>query len=140
MVYFTLKEFEKSKTAEKLGINNVIPYSKILNIQYLIDKVLNPIREKYGKPITISSGYRSPALNKAVGGVPTSQHLADNNCAAADIDVGNKLDNEKLFNLIKEMVNNKEIDVDQLINEHQFDWIHISIKRTGNNRNQVFYL
>jgi hypothetical protein len=138
--YFTVKEFEKSATAEKLKISNTLPSDKLLNVLYLIDKVLNPIREKYGKCITISSGYRCPALNKAVGGVANSQHLADNDSAAADIDVGNKVDNKELFNLIKEMINKKEIIVDQIIDEKNFDWIHISVKRLGENRNQIFKL
>jgi hypothetical protein len=137
MVYFTLKEFERSNKADQLGIKNVIPGDKVLNVQYLIDKVLTPVREKYGKPIIISSGYRCPELNKAVGGVSNSQHVANDNAAAADLDVGGKEDNKKLFNLIKEMVENKEIVVDQLLDEKNFDWVHISVKRIGKNRNQI---
>jgi uncharacterized protein YcbK (DUF882 family) len=63
----------------------------------LIDRILDPLREKYGKPIIVNSGYRCPKLNKCVGGVSTSQHVKGQ---AADITGKSAIENKKLFNLI----------------------------------------
>ena len=75
-----------------------------------------------GAPIIITSGYRSPFLNKAVGGVATSQHL---NGEAADIDIGSL--NRVLFKIMKEMVEKGEITVGQLLEENRGSWIHVSL-------------
>ena len=83
MKYFTIAEMVKSDTADRLGINNRLPRELLANTGYLIEKVLDPVREWYGKPIYVNSGYRCPELNKAVGGVPDSFHLTG---CAADID------------------------------------------------------
>lgn len=73
--YFTIAELCASNTAKEKGINNTPSQAEKVNLSLLITHVLNPIREKYGKPIRVSSGYRNAALNKAVGGVSNSQHL-----------------------------------------------------------------
>lgn len=70
---FALSEFEKSDTAIKKGIDNSIPQEYVLSLQGLAENVLQPVRDKFG-PVIITSGYRSPALNKAIGGSQTSQH------------------------------------------------------------------
>ena len=137
--YFTLEELAESQIATAKGIINVIPPELEINFQTLINDVLNPIRYQYGKPINVSSGYRCKELNEAVGGVSTSQHTGINGSAAADITVGKRGDNKILFQLIYKMVKGKEISVDQLINENNYLWIHISTKTDKKqNRNQIF--
>ena len=86
MKHFTLKEFVKSDTARRLGIDNTPSPQVEERLRQLVDYVLDPLREAYGKPIYVNSGYRCPALNRAVGGVAHSQHLTGE---AADITGGN---------------------------------------------------
>ena len=81
---FTLSEFVKSQQAERLGIDNTPPQVVINNLKQLVVNVLQPVRMHYGKTMVVSSGYRSPALNKAVGGSKTSDHMTG---CAADIEV-----------------------------------------------------
>ena len=82
MKYFTIRELTKSNTAVRKGINNT-PNSTIINsLTELINNVLDPLREKWGAPIKVSSGYRCPALNRAIGGATNSQHMKGE---AADI-------------------------------------------------------
>lgn len=133
MKYFTISELCKSDTANKLGIKN-IPSEEIKeNLTALVENVLDPLREWYGKPIYVNSGYRCPELNKAVGSkAKKSQHLYGQ---AADIDVNSKSENKKLFDFI---ANN--LDFDQLINESNFSWVHVSFKKNGVNRKQILML
>ena len=95
-----------------------------MKLQKLCSEVLQPIRDKFKKPIVVTSGYRCPKLNAAVGGVRTSQHLLGE---AADISVGGKYQNNQLFELIFQMIINKEIQVGQLIDEYDYRWLHISL-------------
>lgn len=88
-------------------------------------------REKYGKPIRVSSGYRSAILNRSVNGATSSQHRLGE---AADITVGSKEENRKLFEIIR-----LELPFDQLIDEKDFSWVHVSF-REGRNRKQVLKL
>lgn len=134
---FTLEELIYSNTANSRNIDNSPSEEIIDNLESLAKNVLQPIRDKYGKAINITSGYRCKELNKAVGGVSNSQHCTGN---AADIDVGDKEDNKKLFQLIENMVKNKEIIVDQLLDEARYTWIHVSYRNDGNNRNQILHL
>ena len=85
----------------------------------LVDNVLDPLREAWGRPLTVSSGYRCPALNRAVGGSATSHHMDG---MAADITTGNKVDNRRLFQLII----NLKLPFTQLIDERDFSWVHVS--------------
>jgi len=130
--YFTISEFVRSETAEKRGIDNKLPKEFLPNVQSLIDKVLDPLREAYGKPIIVTSGYRCPALNNAVRGSATSQHMSGQ---ATDITAGSRKENKRLFYLIQEL----GIDFDQLIDEKGFSWVHVSY-REGNNRKQILSL
>ena len=127
--YFTNNELIDSATAKRLGIKNEPTKAQWINLFAIRDNVLNPLREKFGKPIRITSGYRSPELNKAVGGKPTSQHTKGE---AVDITAVNKADNKELFELCK------TLDFDQLIDESNFTWIHISYKVP--NRKQIWKL
>lgn len=131
MKYFTIKELCKSSTATAKGIDNS-PNSEIVNnLEQLIDNILDPLRERYGKPITVNSGYRCPELNKAVGGSKTSHHMKG---LAADITVGSPKKNKVLFDLIKEM----DLPFDQLIDEKKLSWVHVSYSTKP--RKQILYL
>lgn len=134
MEYFTMGEFIRSDTAAKLGIDNRCKMEHVPNIKALVANVLDPLRKAYGKPIRITSGFRCPKLNKAVGGSPTSQHMSG---MAADI-VGTPntvAENTRLFYLIQSL----ELPFDQLIDEKGMKWVHVSfcLKK---NRYQVLKL
>lgn len=132
MKYFTIEEMTKSSTATAKHIDNTPNQTAIDNLTKLIEIVLDPLREWYGKPIKVNSGYRCEALNKAVGSkTKKSQHLYGE---AADITVGTKKGNRKLFNYIKD-----NLPFDQLINESNFSWVHVSY-REGRLRKQVLAL
>jgi hypothetical protein len=128
--YFKLSEFINSATANRSGINNIPSFEVVDNLNRLAD-YLDGIRAKFGKPISISSGYRCPMLNKAVGGVVNSQHLKG---LAADLVCS---DMEKLLSIIRETKG-----FDQVITEHNKGsksyWIHVSVAPvSGKPRNQV---
>ena len=132
---FTVDELCRSKTAQRRGIDNTPTPSIRVNLEKLIANVLQPLRDKYGKPIIVDSGYRCPKLNQVVGGAKTSQHLFGQ---AADIHTvsDSVKDNKELFDLAKQMIENKEIIVGQLINEYNYNWVHISIP-DGKHKNQI---
>ncbi len=133
MKYFTVAELCKSDTADRKGIDNKIPKNLVSNVQALVDNVLDPLREAYGKPIKVNSGFRSPALNKAVGGSATSDHMQGR---AADITGGSPAENKKLFNLVQSI----GLSFDQLIDEKNFAWVHVSYRSEKENRKQVLKL
>lgn len=133
MKYFTIAEFVRSETADRRGIDNKLPKELLPNVKALVDNVLDPLREAYGKPVTVTSGYRCPALNKAVGGSATSDHMKG---CAADITVGSPKENRRLFYLIQEL----GLDFNQLIDEKNFSWVHVSYRNDGNNRKQILSL
>lgn len=118
---FKLEEFTFSSAALRLGIQNIPGPNEVENIRQLCITILQPVRERFGKPIRITSGYRCPILNQAVGGSKTSQHLYGE---AVDIVCSNNL---VLWNLFKSMIVAKEIIVGQLINEKNLRWIHVSL-------------
>ena len=100
MKYFSISELTYSTKARELHIDNTpFSYAIVDNLTSLIDNLLDPIREAWGKPLHVNSGYRCSALNKAVGGKPTSQHLKGE---AADITAGSKAENKKLCEMIKD--------------------------------------
>jgi len=112
------------------GLPNTPGQLAIENLEYLVEKVLDPAREATGVPIEVTSGYRSAAVNAAIGGVSNSQHVTGQ---AADITTA---DMAKLFAWLR-----AHATFDQLIWEFgstaQPGWIHVSIKRLGGNRMQV---
>jgi len=119
--YFTLDELIYSATAKLKNIDNTPNGAIKKNLEILIEQ-LDKIREKYGKPIYINSGYRCPKLNKAVKGVDTSQHQLG---CAADLDTRKGHDeNQKLYDLIA-----KNFNFDQLLWENNGAWIHFSYVR-----------
>lgn len=125
--FFTINEFTRSATADARGIDNSLPAELTDAAKYTLSR-LDDIRERYGYPIYITSGYRCQKLNKAVGGKPTSQHLR---AEAADL----RWD----ANLLKFIL--QRCQFDQLIEEKsgKTKWIHISFKRDGE-RNQYLRL
>ena len=133
--HFTLEEFTRSSTAKSRGINNTVPLQFIPSLRNLCEKVLEPLREQVKEPVIISSGYRCPALNKAVGGKNTSQHMKGEAC---DIYIEDKEKLRKWFAILMDG------DFDQLIFERNrrtgHCWIHVSCKLdTSLNRHQVIY-
>lgn len=130
MKYFTIDEMIQSDTAQKKGIDNTPSKKEEQNLVALIENILDPLREKYGKPIIVTSGFRCKELNKAVGGASTSQHLTGE---AADIRTveDTKQENKKLFDLIQEL----NLPFDQLIDEYNLNWVHVSY--SSRNRRQV---
>lgn len=128
--YFSLSEFLNSATAKRLRIDNTPSFEVVDNLNKLAD-YLDVIREKVGKPILISSGFRCPVLNKAVGGVSNSQHQKG---LAADLICA---DMESLEKVLRETGG-----FDQLIKEHRKGsnsfWYHVSVApRNGKPRQQV---
>lgn len=133
MKYFTLKELTHSARAEREGISNQPDEDQIENLTALVENILDPLREACGRPIYVSSGFRSVRVNRMVGGKANSQHLKGE---AADISVGTKSGNEELFKLCQEL----NLPWDQLIDESGFSWLHISYKKRGRNRKQILHL
>jgi hypothetical protein len=114
-----------------LGIDNT-PNSEIVkNLKQLVEYILDPLRERYKKPIYVNSGYRCDALNKAVGGSKNSSHLYG---LAADITAGSPEENKILFELIQEL----DLPFQQLIDEKNFSWIHVSF--SNNPKKQILHL
>lgn len=134
MKYFTIGELMRSETASAKGIDNRIPKAVLPNVINLIEKVLDPLREEYGKPIRVTSGYRCDELNRAVKGSATSHHCKG---MAADI-VGTpatKDENKRLFYMIQSL----RLPFTQLIDEGNFSWVHVSLD-PDNVKRQVFSL
>lgn len=136
MKHFTIAELCRSTTADNKCIDNTPAPEIREKLQTLIEELLDPIREAWGKPIRVNSGYRCPALNKAVGGVSTSQHQKGE---AADLNAGDPAKNRELFDKIVEMQKTGRIAFDQLIDEARYKWVHISYRKTDN-RGQVLHL
>lgn len=130
---FTLEELCASETAKKLGIRNNPGQTDIINLCALVHHVLQPLREAMHEPIKIGSGFRSLALNNAVGGVRNSQHMRGE---AADLCIdGDLAKGKKWFEWIK-----AHCEFDQLIWEHNAKgsyWVHVSYRADGLNRKQV---
>ena len=130
--YFTISELTASATASAAGIDNTPSADALRRLQYLADHTLDAVRELWSRPITVNSGYRSPELNRRVGGATGSQHLKGE---AADITTGTAAGNLQLV----EMIRKSGISFDQLIDEKHGQWIHISC-RLGSVGNRQQYL
>ena len=127
---FVLSEITRSNTAKRLGISNEPTKEHLENMQRLISNLIQPMRDELG-PVRISSGYRSKALNRAIGGSTKSQH-----CKGEALDLqfwkDGKMWNKEIYNWIL----NSHLEFDQMINEFDFAWIHISLKKVES-RKQV---
>lgn len=131
---FKLEEFIKSNTATAKGIDNTPTEEQLENIKFVAEQ-LQLIRNTYKQPIYITSGFRSEKLNNAVGGSKTSQHMDG---LAVDINQGSKTRNHNLFLIIKRMMK-VGLQVHQLIDENNFNWIHIGFKQ-DNPRGEIKHL
>lgn len=131
--HFTLEELTRSATAKARGIDNTPTERDKNNLKRLAAEVLEPLRKMAGVPIIVTSGYRCPKLNAAVGGEPTSQHMRGE---AADIKCA---DNRMLFAAAMELMLLGKIKVGQLIDEKKYAWLHISLPTLTMN-NQVMHL
>ena len=131
----SLTEFSNSNTAKRKGIDNTPKDEHLEAAKELAENIFQPIRDHFGNPIWLSSGYRSEALNKAIGGSKTSQHCKGE---AMDIDMDGKGDptNAEIFYYIKD-----NLPFDQLIwefgNDENPSWVHVSYKKGGPQRGQI---
>lgn len=133
---FTLREFLRSAAARRLGIKNVPTEEQIENMRALAQNVLEPIRTRFG-PYRLTSGFRSTALNKAIGGSSKSQHSKGE--AADGEPLNHRYTNVDVVNWVQ-----GNVEFDQLILEYydpaegpRSGWIHVSYKRNGKNRCQA---
>lgn len=135
--HFSVEELCKSKTASRLGIQNVPDEEQLLNINALIDNVLEPVRNAFKRPIGVTSGFRCAKLNAAVGGETHSQHQKGE---AADI-ISLHEGYQGTFLIAKIIVRIGGFDQCILENVGPKDllpqWVHVSFKRDGNNRGQI---
>ena len=147
--HFALEEFTRSATADKLHICNLPSFNEIDNLVQLCEEVLEPLREQFQTPLVITSGYRSPLVNKLVGGVANSQHQKGE---AADIRLPKSshpsadgichTDLEKARQWIDWLVQNVNFDQCILETANQKDyWLHLSCKSDlTQNRHQGIHL
>ena len=138
---FTLEELTKSSTASRYKIDNTPTKEARELLEKLCKEVLQPIRETYGKPIIVESGYRCPRVNTLVGGAANSDHKYG---AAADIHTVSDTvsDNKELFNLIVKMSKDGKIKCRQILDEYNYNWVHVSINHKNNaaKNNQVLHI
>lgn len=127
--HLDLVEVTRSDYAKKNGINNMPNAEHTENLIELANHIFEPIRKHLNKPIHISSGYRSKELNAKIGGASNSQHTLGQ---AIDIDQGNWKDNVEIFEFIK-----NNLEYDQLINEFDYDWVHVSYNPNGKQRKEI---
>lgn len=133
MKYFSIEEFIKSATAISNKIDNTPGIQEKENINALVENILDPLREAYNKPIIITCGFRSKALNDIVKGSKTSQHMTGQ---AADIrSIEDTVqENKKIFDLIQKL----NLPYDQLIDEYNYNWIHVSY--SPRHRRQILHI
>lgn len=134
---FSYDELIASATAKRLGLDNTPTPEEKEKLRQLAEDILQPIRDAWKGVIVVNSGYRCEALNKAVGGVKNSQHRLGE---AADIKVGGKERNRKLFNFIYKLIQKGDIKVGQLIDEYNYQWIHVSLPRKNKENNQILHI
>ena len=125
---FVLSEITRSNTARRKGISNEPEKEHLASLQTIITELVQPMRDAIG-PIRISSGYRSPKLNKAIGGSSRSQH-----CKGQALDLQFWQDGKMNNKVIYDWVLDSGLDFDQMINEFDFAWIHISFNSSKNRR------
>ncbi len=129
--HISIEEATLSPTALRLGIDNTPNEDVLVNMKLVAERCFEPIRNWYGKPIKVNSFYRCDALNKAVSGSATSQHVQGK---AIDISTGTKAGNKLIYEWAK-----NNLIFDQLINEYDYAWVHISYNK-NNNRNQTLII
>ena len=123
---FTVSEITRSNTAKRKGIDNSPTDKHLKSLQLMITHLIQPIRDELG-PIRVTSGYRSPKVNRAVGGSRKSQH-----CKGEALDLQFWRDGKMINKEIYDFVINSDLKFDQMINEFDFSWIHLSYNHTRN--------
>ena len=134
--HLSLSEVTRSESAKRNQISNMPTGEHIANFMLLAEKIFEPIREHFGVPIHISSGYRSKELNAKIGGSATSQHCKGQ-AIDIDMDGGNgEVTNRMVFDFIK-----NKLDFDQLIwefgTDFNPDWVHVSFVKNGNRKQKL---
>jgi hypothetical protein len=127
---FVLSEITRSNTAKRLGISNEPTKKHLENMQRIISNLVQPMRDQLG-PIRITSGYRSQALNRAIFGSSKSQHCKGQALDLQFWEMG-QMNNKIIYDWILE----SGLEFDQMINEFDYSWIHLSLKEKDN-RKQV---
>lgn len=138
MKYFSINELCNSETAKKKGIPNIPTDEVKKHLTELVDNLLDPLREAWGTPIKITSGYRCTALNKAIGGSTTSAH---NSGYAVDMVPANgKITEFKSF--VMTWLKKNNLKFDQYINEFSgaSQWVHLSIKNNSGAQRKQYML
>ena len=116
--FFSFEELSSSASAKSIGFYITSSAEVLMNMKRLINRVLDPARKALGMPITVNSGFRSPALNAAVGGAARSYHLSGR---AADLNAGSRKLNLRLYDILKNLPHV------ELINEQNATWIHVAL-------------
>lgn len=131
---FSLEEMCRSNTARVRGLPNVPNAEQVKNLQQLCENVLQPLRDLLGKPVVINSGFRSQAVNMAVGGAKNSQHMKGE---AADIKCKDYPYAKKIYAWIMD-----NLEFDQVILERKGKsvWVHVSFRTNGKNRQQALQI
>ena len=138
--YFELSEFIKSETAEKKGIDNTPTFEVVAHLRELRDNILDDLREAWGGPIIVTSGFRCKALNKAVNGSPTSDHPYG---YVADLQPKDKRRTAKFVLWAACWLKDSGKRYDQVIDERVNGerWLHVSIRHAdGSQRMQNFVI
>lgn len=125
MKHFTIQELSITNS----GLQNIPSVTEQKNLRKLVENVLDPLRELYGKPIHVNSGYRSPLVNRKVNGAVNSDHVKG---MAADITAGSREENKKLYDLIRD-----NFTFRQLISEYDFQWVHVSYNENDNKKQEL---
>lgn len=123
MKYFTMNELCASATARRKGINNTPGKFEAANLTALVENVLDPLREAWGAPVIVTSGYRCRSLNAVVGGAKSSQH-----CTGQAADIRTVSDRPEDNRRLRDLIVMLDLPFDQLIDEFQCDWIHVSYR------------
>ena len=136
MTYFTISELTASDTAKAKGIDNSPTTEARANLVTLVNTLLDPLREAWGKPLRVTSGYRGFRLNSAVGGSKTSAHCYG--YAADIVPVGESITDFKAF--VLDWLKTSRVKYDQYIDEKNArgsEWVHLAIRnRQGEQRKQ----
>lgn len=132
--HFKLSEFTRSSTADKYGFKNTPNENQVANLKALCENVLEPLRQHFNVPITISSGFRCPKLNALVGGATNSQHMTGE---AADIHIPDEETGRKWFIWIMDNCLFNQLIWEKSTPTSTHHWIHVAIRRLGPNKQQV---
>ena len=134
--HLTLAEVTKSQTATRLGIDNTPTIDHMESLRAVAQKVFEPIRNHFGVPIAVTSGYRSKGLNEAIGGSSRRSQHCKGQALDIDADVYGRVTNAEIFHYIKDHIN-----FDQLIwefgDDKNPDWVHVSYVERNANRREI---